>query len=617
MTESLALLVPALASALLHFLWQGALVGLLAWLALALLRDARPQARHAVACLALLACLLLPAWQLVQGLPGSSPSVVRVALDAGGRMPQGTGALDFLRSPSTDTLGLLVMLWAAGVATLSLRMACGLLWVGRMRRQATDGASGRWQECIDALASRLGITRRVALRMAHDADSPVTAGWWRPVVLLPVAVAARMPADLVEALLAHELAHVRRHDYLVNLLQSAVEALLFYHPVVWWLSHRIRTERELVADDLAAHALGDRRRLAVALSELERIAPAPVPLPHYAPAAHGGHLMSRIQHLLRPERRTTGTAIVLPVIGLALAGVAFYAHARLAEPGATAAPTTTPAAIAQALPAPAAKPGARVLPTPDARAAPGTSSYALVRGDRDGITMSGELDDADEIRLVRGSIDGDFLWFRRDGKAWVVRDAATVARAREAWADTDALGGQMQALEARMKPHGARMEALAERMEALDDDNVFESPEARAATERMEALGEQAEALAERQVALAERMHEATEAGQANLERERERDALEREQDALHRQMEQHATTLQSLSARMDAQHAPMEALAREMEAASQPMEVIGEEMEALGERIEAEAEVADRQVRQLIDEAYRSGRAQPAPVRQ
>lgn len=617
MTESMALLVPALATALLRFLWQGALLGLLAWFALALLRDARPQARYAVACLALLACALLPAWNLVQALSADTP-VVRIALVLGdGGVPMATNeSLGFLSSPSPDTLALVVALWAAGVATLSLRMACGLLWVGRLRRRASDDAAGRWQGRIDALAARLGIARHVALRLAQAGDSPVTAGWWRPVVLLPVAVAARMPADLVEALLAHELAHVRRHDYLVNLLQSAVEALLFYHPVVWWLSHRIRIERELVADNLAAAALGDRRRLAVALSELERLAPVPAPLPHFAPAAHGGHLMSRIQQLLRPERRATGAAVLLPVIGVALAGVAFYAHARLAAPdtAAAVAPTAAPYAVAQALPAPDATPGARALPAPDAAPDRNRSAYALVRADRDGITMSGDLDDTDEIRLVRGSIDGDFLWFRRDGKAWVVRDAATLARAREAWAGTDALGERMQALEVRMKPHGARMEALAERMQALDDDNVFESPEARAATERMEALGEQAEALAGRQVALAERMQAATEADYPALERER--DVLEREQQALHREMERHGASLQALSARMDAQHEPMEALAREMEAASRPMEAIGEDMEALGERIEREAEAADRQVRRLIDEAYRSGRAEPAPAR-
>ena len=113
---------------------------------------------------------------------------------------------------------------------------------------------------------------------------------------LPAALLARMPAGLLEALLAHELAHIRRHDYLVNLLQAVVEALLFYHPVVWWLSRRIRHERELIADDLAAEALGDRRSLALALSELDRMlgATAAGPIPRFAHAAHGGQLMSRI-----------------------------------------------------------------------------------------------------------------------------------------------------------------------------------------------------------------------------------------------------------------------------------------------------------------------------------
>ena len=621
MSDALALLVPALALALLHFLWQGALLGLLAWLALALLRDARPQARYAVACLALLACALLPAWNLVQALALPDPApATPIALAAGaGRVPMSRGgypALALLPSPSAHTLGLFVAVWAAGVATLSLRMACGLAWVRRLRRDS--GPGGRWQARVDLLAARLGIQRGVALCLSHTGDSPVTAGWWRPVVLLPVAVAARMPADLVEALIAHELAHVRRHDYLLTLLQSAVEALLFHHPVVWWLSHRIRIERELVADDLAATALGDRRRLALALSELDRLAPAASPVlppPRFAPAAHGGHLMSRIQRLIRPQRRAAGATVALPLLGLALAGVAFSAQARLAAPDAATHATPAPAATAQALPAPAAQPGARVLPAPDAAPLRDRPAYALVRADRDGITMSGDLDDTDEIRMVRGRIDGDFLWFRRDGRAWVVRDAATLARARDAWAGTDALGEKMHALEGRMKPHSDRLEALATRMEALGEHNAFESPEARAATERMEALGEQAETLAGRQQALAMRMAAATKADQPQLDMDR--GELERQMEALHREMDTQGATMQALHARMAAQHEPMEALGREMEAASQPMEAIGKDMEALGERIEQEAEVADRQVRQLIDEAWRDGRAQPAPARQ
>lgn len=633
MNETLALLVPALGLALLHFLWQGALVGLLAWLALALLRNARPQARYTVACLALLACVLLPAWSLVQLLSGTDTApiapLVLTAGDIAAAPADPANALRMLPAPSTAALPWLVALWAAGVVTLALRMACGWLWVRRLCHEAHADLGGRWQACADRLAPRLGIARQVVLRLVDHCDSPVTAGWWRPMVLLPVAVAARMPADLVEALIAHELAHIRRHDYLVNLLQGAAEALLFYHPVVWLLSRRIRIERELVADDLAGAALGEPRRLALALSELDRHtgARSPIPQLHYAPAAHGGHLMSRIQQLIRPERRAIGGSAMLPLIGLALAGAAFYAHANLATPTTDAVRATpAPAATAQALPTPKAKPGMQVLPapTPVPRVqAPSAANagdrdrpgYALVRAGRDGYAMSGDMDDRDEINAARRAVDGDFLWFRRDGKAWVVRDAETLARARAAWARTDALGERMQALEARMRPHAKQMEALGERMAALRVDNAFESPEGRAAIARMKALGEGMAPLAERQVALAMRMREASETDLSRLQREREE--LERERDALQRQLQHHSTTLQALSARMEAQRQPMQALSREMEAASEPMKGIGKEMAALGTHIEREAEAADGQVRQLIDQAYRSGQAQPAPVQQ
>ncbi|MGQ4659572.1 M56 family metallopeptidase [Lysobacter sp. F6437] len=635
MNEILALLVPALGFALLHFLWQGTLVGLLAWLALALLRNARPQARYAVACLALLACVSLPAWSLLQALSAADAApATSLALATGGvsATPVDSGnALGMLPAPSMDALPWLVALWAAGVATLGLRMACGWLWVRRLCHEAQVDLDGRWQSCVDRAAPRLGIVRKVALRLVDEGDSPLAAGWWRPVVLLPVAVAARLPADLVEALIAHELAHIRRHDYLVNLLQGAAEALLFYHPVVWLLSRRIRVERELVADDLAVAVLGEPRRLALALSELDRHAGArsPTPHPHYAPAAHGGHLMSRIQQLIRPQRRAVAGIAMLPLIGLAVAGAAFYAHAHLApSPVDPAQATTAPPATIHALPAPKARPGVQVLPAADSAAAPRARvatatpaddndrpGYALVLEGRDGYTMSGDMDDRDGIDAARRAVDGDFLWFRRDGKAWVVRDAGTIARARAAWARTDELGERMQALEARMEPHSRRMQALGERMAALSVDNAFESPEGRAAIVRMEALGERMAPLAERQVALAMRMREANDADRARMEQQG--DQLERERDALQREMRQHSTTLQALSARMEARTAPMHALGREMEAASEPMKGIGKEMEALGTHMEREATAADGEVRRLIDQAYRNGQARPAPLQQ
>ena len=636
MSEFLSAMVPVLAMALLHFLWQGLLVGVAAGLSLSALRGARPQARYAVACVALLACVLLPAGTVAHallqgeafGIGAASPSPGAAALQG---MPQSARTLALRFAPPFDALPWVVAAWAAGAGVLSLRMACGWLWVQRLCRDAQRDAEGRWQACVDRLSPRLGIRRDVALRLVTDGEGPVTAGWLRPVVLLPVAVATRMPADLIEALLAHELAHVRRHDYLVNLLQGAAEALLFYHPVVWWLSQRIRVERELVADDLAGAAIGDRRRLALALSELDRHGSgrSPTPRPHYAPAAHGGHLMSRIKQLVSPQRSAPAGSAALPLIGLVLAGAAFIAHARMTPeappPSAQSTPapsaTATPAVAAEPLPTPAAQPGARVLPAAPAAPTPRArrvsvlevgdgEGYAIVRAGEDGYTMSGDDADRSDIEAARRAVAGDFLWFRRDGKAWVVSDPRAVAQARAAWASMDRLTGQMHQLEARMKPHADELEALGERMAALHVRDAFDTPEMRAAQARIEALGERLQPLVEQQVALGLRMNDGGAAAQERMARQAE--ALARHQEAIAEEMEIHAEAMEAAAERMAEQHAPLEAMAREMALASEPMEAVGEEMAALGERIGERSRAADARVRTLIDEAYRDGRARP-----
>ena len=124
------------------------------------------------------------------------------------------------------------------------------------------------------------------------------------------------------------MAHIKHHDYLVNLLQNVIETVLFYHPAVWWISNRIRVERELMADDLAARTLGEPRRLALALSELEKLQ---FSTHHLAQAANGGNLMERIQRLIRPAPRALNWKAAIPMLGLALASLTIYAEAVAAD----------------------------------------------------------------------------------------------------------------------------------------------------------------------------------------------------------------------------------------------------------------------------------------------
>ncbi|WP_082536731.1 MULTISPECIES: M56 family metallopeptidase [unclassified Roseateles] len=326
---SLDIAMNAWGSALLNFIWQGAVVGGVAALMMGLMRGASARWRYAVCAASLGLCLGLPLAECLDLAPADAEFI--------GQLPE-----------LAEQMPALVTAWALGVALMFGRLALGLAWVGRARRRSMP-APAEWQARLDNLARRLGMRRAVSLRLLPELAGPVALGMLKPCVLLPAALLSRLPVDLLEALLAHELAHVRRWDYLANLLQSAVEALLFFHPVVWWLSARMRAERELVADEISAQLLGQRdggRRLARALhalSELQESSPPPA----VALAARGGDLLARIERLLAPRPQATGWKLALPA--LLIAATSFVVQAKgkdEPEPPARA----VPAAAAKAAP---------------------------------------------------------------------------------------------------------------------------------------------------------------------------------------------------------------------------------------------------------------------------
>ncbi|QJD91292.1 M56 family metallopeptidase [Duganella dendranthematis] len=320
----------ALGLTLMHFLWQGLLIGGATAIVLTLLRNSRAEYRYLAGCCALLTCLGWPALDLWQRLSGdTAPASVSFQ---GLQWATGIASEDTWFDLHTSVRGI-VSLWALCAAVLALRMATGLLWIGRASRQpANHPEQQRWEAELARMARRFGIQRAIGLRVVDTLASPITAGWWRPVVLVPAALISGMPPELLQALLAHEMAHIKRHDYLINLLQNVIETLLFYHPAVWWISRSIRIERELIADDVAARQLGEPRRLALALSELERLR-----FSHHqlAQAANGGDLVMRIQHLLRPAPQSLNWKTAIAMLGVAVACVSVYAEATAADKSAS------------------------------------------------------------------------------------------------------------------------------------------------------------------------------------------------------------------------------------------------------------------------------------------
>ena len=320
MSPYASIVISNLGWTLLHFLWQGLLLGCATAVLLTLMRNARPEHRYTVACTALVMCLAWPAAAFYARM--QEAAAIAIAVPAGGwAIAPGTrpeGLMVYLQG----NLAWVVALWALCASVLAARIALGLLWVKRAEQRYTSNAA--WQAKLDRMSAQFGLTRHIRLRVVENLASPITAGWLRPVVLIPASLITGMPAHLLEALLAHELAHVRRLDYLVNLGQNVVETLLFYHPAVWWISGRVRDEREQIADDIAATQLGEPRRLALALSELERLQ---FSSHHLAQAANGGDLMHRIRRLIRPDTQALNWKAAIPVLGLAAACLSVYANA--------------------------------------------------------------------------------------------------------------------------------------------------------------------------------------------------------------------------------------------------------------------------------------------------
>ena len=308
--------------ALIHFLWQGGLIASV--YAIARIGMIQPRVRYFLACGALLAMIAAPVATFVRDVPsGSVPyHAAHSRAQSSARSEWSTAPIASSADPGRSSwldsvMPWFVTAWFAGTVMLWLRFTAECILVTRIRSTSASVAGAEWQRTIEKLGARIRISRPVRLLTSSRVEVPAVIGWLRPVVLMPVGALAGLPIDHIEALLAHELAHIRRHDYVVNILQRVAEAALFYHPAVWWISGQIRQEREHCCDDIAASITGDTVAYVEALADLEASRPARL---GPALAANGGSLESRIARLLGVRDRQIPRASVLG----AVLGVFFF-----------------------------------------------------------------------------------------------------------------------------------------------------------------------------------------------------------------------------------------------------------------------------------------------------
>ena len=310
----------ALGWTLAHSLWEGAIVALTLAVALCFQRSSR--ARYAAGCLAMLGLLGALGFTFTRMMPRQRIQLIPLA-EVRGAAPAASAASQQAANHRVergvaDYLPWLAPFWIAGVLVFHLRGVISSIAARRLRRIGVCCAPDLWQARLDRLRARLRLSRPIALLESCLAETPVVIGYIRPVILMPVGLLAGLPAGQIEAILLHELAHIRRHDYLVNLLQVFVEGLLFYHPATWWISGVIRAERENCCDDLTVAVTGAAYEYATALAALEQNRR----VPSQALAATGGSLVNRIRRLLaQPERPAAALTPVFTAAILTIAAV--------------------------------------------------------------------------------------------------------------------------------------------------------------------------------------------------------------------------------------------------------------------------------------------------------
>ncbi|NQV33264.1 MAG: hypothetical protein HQ515_11260, partial [Phycisphaeraceae bacterium] len=337
---------------LIHFVWQGLSVALILAVVLAVLKRACARLRYGAGCLALMAMVVLPVatfcvWEASseESLPVteiSAPVPVAVlpsgqaipvpALDGIEEAPESSRAssvsIQQATIPAEPRFGLMLerslpyvsLLWLIGVTALCFWHMGGWMTLQRFKRCVTPHIDASILAVFDRLTQQMCIAGAVSLYESSSVYVPTVIGWIKPVVLLPVSAMSGLSTEQIESILAHELAHIQRQDYLVNILQTFVEILGFYHPAVWWVSRQIRIEREHCCDDLAVAVCGDSMAYARALTHLETVRPQNNVL---AMTAAGGSLTHRIKRLVlapaaRPSAPAWVSGLVLALVLLAI-----------------------------------------------------------------------------------------------------------------------------------------------------------------------------------------------------------------------------------------------------------------------------------------------------------
>jgi beta-lactamase regulating signal transducer with metallopeptidase domain len=386
-------LMQTLAWSLLHFLWQGAAIAAVAAAVMFVLR--KPATRYLVGmgALVLMLASFAVTFSLLRAAPGDVPGLGAAKVPAAASHSTLVAAPVYpdeatAAEPVADSIAWVARGWLAGVFLFALRIAFGLMVLEQLRRRNLIALPEELVVRFRVLQHRLGIHRAIRYCECHLLRVPAVIGFFRPVVLLPVRALTGLTPEQLEAVVAHELGHIKRFDVAVNFFQVIAETLFFFHPAVWWLNKRIRADREDCCDDVAITACGGTVGYARALATMEDWRD----VPSFAMAATGSPVAARVARLLGVRQNESGArtaGVVTASLVLATALLAGAVSIGVANPALaqSSVPVEAPAPVVSADPAVEAKVAAQSEPVvkavPAVKAAPAIKPAPVAKAPRE------------------------------------------------------------------------------------------------------------------------------------------------------------------------------------------------------------------------------------------
>jgi len=452
-------ILDAIGWAVVHFLWQGVVIGGLAYLAMTGLQRRSASERYSLALFALVSC--------------AAAFLVTLAIELNGRIApplvigagSATSVVGGFASPS-PLMNIIAWIWAVGAGMLGVRVFVQWLLGQRLKSLQVSQPDQRWLEIFASLTRELGVAKTPRFLQSAIADVPMVIGFVAPVVLVPVSSFTSLTPEQLKAVLAHELWHIRRRDHWANAFQIAIETILFFHPAVWWLSSQVRLERENCCDDAAVRSAGNPRVLAEALTRLETLR---IHIPATALSSNGGPLMNRIARMIgAPVPRNRSGPGWLPAAALG-AGMLVLSAIGIAH-----AAVTTPRSDEEIVLALRDAVATSTLSQDDARELYSMLAYSGSEAEANGLAMLARVYARIDAEAAAGRVSS------RDAAAQKVAARERIDRAQQVAFGVDVLGktpsqsrfdvtvamfqAQVQAGEISQKEADSRIEAVKQRM---------------------------------------------------------------------------------------------------------------------------------------------------------